>query len=133
MFPNDEENDDFDDEDDLESKSYPEPLIDAYLENSRVCIDLELPDLILDSVDILTKDGNYVFITGIMAESNKKRRYIYNEIIKGRFSKLIELPFSIDTEKADLDYENGVLHILVDKQLKKTKNGKIVVSMEKRK
>lgn len=131
MYPNDED-DDLEQENNLESEEYPVPLIDVYLENSRVCIDLELPDLILDSVDLLTKDGKYLFVTGIIAESNKKRCYIYNEITRGRFNKLIELPFAIDTEKADLDYEGGILHILVDKQLKKTKDGKIVVSKGKK-
>ena len=60
-------------------------------------------------------EDNFLVISGIRSESPEWRAYRQMEIRFGEFSTTIEIPLGVDVSKADADYKDGFLNVLLPK------------------
>ena len=48
-------------------------------------------------------------------EKDERERYLHRELTYGAFSRTVQLPTSVDSEKATAEYEGGVLTVTLPK------------------
>jgi HSP20 family protein len=58
---------------------------------------------------------NYLIISGVRSETPEWRAYRQMEIRFGEFSTAIELPLGVDVNKAEADYKDGFLNVILPK------------------
>jgi HSP20 family protein len=63
----------------------------------------------------INAEDNFLVISGIRSESPDRRVYRQMEIRFGEFSTAVELPMGVDVNKAEADYEDGFLNIILPK------------------
>ena len=92
------------------------PAINLTEDNDYYYIRAELPGLKPDELDIQAT-GKSITITGErkIAAENNGAQYHRREREAGRFSRIIELPGEINSEKVDAGLSNGVLAIKISK------------------
>ncbi len=89
------------------------PPVDIYEgQNHEMVIKAELPDIRREDIDIRVED-NTLTITGEkrIDETVKQDQFHRVERMYGTFTRSFTLPATIDTEKVNADYKNGVLTI----------------------
>jgi len=108
---------DFMDED-WDIVQYPENELDMYEEGDNVIIKVKAPGFKEDNIDITIEEGT-VCITGKMEEEeeekDKKKKYYRKEFQSQSFTRRVDLPVRIKTDKAEADYDNGVLTLTLPK------------------
>lgn len=112
MMRNDMMDEDFDMFDVTENE------MDMYEEDDDVVIKVKAPGFDEDSLDITIQDGS-ICITGNMdeekEEEDKKKKYYRKEIRKQSFTRRADLPVRIKPDKAEANFENGVLTLRLPK------------------
>ncbi len=107
-----------------------QPKIDVTEEKDSVLVVAEIPGIKEENLDLKISDDGYLTISGKKEqtkENNMKNCY-FQEISYGMFKRTIPLPFDLDYNMADADYENGVLNIRIPKsKVQKQKYKKISV------
>jgi len=97
---------------------YPENELDMYEEGENVVIKLKAPGFNEDNIDITIEDGT-VCITGKVEEEeeekDKKKKYYRKEFKSQSFTRRVDLPVRVKSDKADADYDNGVLTLTLPK------------------
>ncbi len=89
-------------------------LSDIYVEDKTIHIELEIPDLQLDSL-LIEKNHASLIISGFKRKKEKSNvAYIRAERIFGYFKKYIDLPFHIE-EINKVNYNDGVLEIILER------------------
>ncbi len=75
-----------------------------------------LPGVNPDEVEVSVND-DLLTIKGETKEEKKDERehYVHRELTYGAFSRTVQLPASVDSEKATAEYEDGVLTITLPK------------------
>jgi len=63
----------------------------------------------------INADDNFLVISGVRRESPEWREYRQMEIRFGEFSTAVELPLGVDVSKADADYKDGFLKVVLPK------------------
>jgi len=63
----------------------------------------------------INAEDNFLVISGVRSESPEWRAYRQMEIRFGEFSTSIELPLGVDVSKADADYKDGFLNVILPK------------------
>jgi HSP20 family protein len=58
---------------------------------------------------------NFIVISGVRSESQERRAYRQMEIRFGEFSTAVELPVGVDMNKAEADYKDGFLSVILPK------------------
>jgi HSP20 family protein len=92
------------------------PAIDLYQTDDEVVVRAALPGLKADDVqisvtnDVLTLRGEFKWESG-----HKEATYHIREQRSGSFERSIALPVDVQTEKAQADFQNGVLTITLPK------------------
>lgn len=89
-------------------------LADIYEEDDKVHIELEIPDLQLDSLVIQTGQAALVISGFKKTRERNNVTYIRAERIFGHFKKYIDLPFHIKNVNK-VNYNNGVLEIILER------------------
>jgi HSP20 family protein len=92
------------------------PLTNVTEDNNNYYIRAELPGLITEDIEISATD-NSLSISGqrIINKEGDNVRYHRREREGGRFNRMISLPGSIDTDKVEANFKNGILEILLPK------------------
>jgi HSP20 family protein len=90
------------------------PPTDVYETDASFVIRLEVAGMRQSDFSIDIED-NFLIISGIRSESPEKRTYHQMEIRFGEFSTAIELPIGADVSKAQADYEDGFLNVVLPK------------------
>ena len=90
------------------------PPTDAYESDASFVIRVEVAGMRESDFTISTED-NFLVITGSRSESPEHRSYRQMEIRYGDFSTAVELPFGLDVSKAQAEYEDGFLTVIVPK------------------
>lgn len=107
-----------------------EPKIDISNDKNAVKIVAEMPGINQDDIDLKISEDGYLTISGEkrnVTEENVKNNY-FKEISYGMFKRTIPLPWDLDYEAAEAEYENGVLNLCIPKsQNEKQKYKKINV------
>lgn len=60
-------------------------------------------------------EENFLVISGTRMETPERRAYHQMEIRFGEFSTSVEIPIGVDVTKAEADYEDGFLNVVLPK------------------
>jgi HSP20 family protein len=93
------------------------PRIDLAETDTEVTIKAELPGIDPKEVD-LRVEGNTLTLRGEKRQEReeKRRDYRYVERQYGSFQRSIQLPGSVDPEKVDASYKDGILTVIIAKR-----------------
>ena len=100
----------------FESGRWPIP-IDVVSEGEDVVVRASLPGLKPEDISVTLEDRLLTIQgeTGVDSEV-EKGDYLVRERRVGRFSRSLRLPTSVDADKAEPTYDNGVLTITIPRQ-----------------
>ncbi len=90
--------------------------LDMFETESDVVVKAELPGVKPDEVDVSVTD-NILTIKGEHKEEreSKESSYYCKELRYGSFNRSVRLPASVNSDKADATFENGVLTLTIPK------------------
>jgi HSP20 family protein len=92
------------------------PLTNVTESKDSYCVRAELPGIVSDDLDIqVTSNGISLSGERKIAEEGESVQYHRREREAGKFSRLIELPGEVDTDKVEASLKNGILTISVPK------------------
>lgn len=92
------------------------PMVDVKETDTDIKISAELPGLAEKDIDI-SLTGDALTIKGEKKEEKeeKEANYYFSERRFGSFTRVIDLPREVDTNKVEAVFKNGVLHITLAK------------------
>jgi len=90
------------------------PPMDVYMEGDNYVIEMALPGLPPDSVNV-TVLGNQVTVSGEYSSPPEGRQYLLQEQPRGRFQRTIVLPTEVDPNQAHAHHENGMVWLTLPK------------------
>jgi len=108
------------------------PAIDMFEKDVKFVVKAELPGMKEEDIDV-SVIGNTLTIKGERKTESevKEDDYYYSERSYGSFSRSIEIPSNVDTQKIEANYGDGVLEIGLPKT-SEAKPNKISVSAKKK-
>lgn len=88
--------------------------VDLFEKNGALVAQMNLPGVAVHDVDIVVED-NTLRISGSRQEEREtnEKDFYSKEIKRGSFSRSLRLPKTVDSEKIDASYEDGVLKIIM--------------------
>jgi len=96
-------------------KSYSwSPPTDVYETETSFVVRVEVAGMRQSDFSI-NIEKNYLVISGVRADSPERRAYHQMEIRFGEFSTAVELPSGVDVERAEAEYEDGFLTVVLPK------------------
>jgi HSP20 family protein len=105
-------------DEDWDLVEFGENELDMYEEGDNVIVKVKAPGFKEDQIEI-TIEGGSVCITGKAEaeeeEKDKKRKYYRKEFRSQSFTRRVDLPVQVKADKADADFENGVLTLTLPK------------------
>ncbi len=90
------------------------PPTDVYETDASFIVRLEVAGMRQSDFSIDVED-NFLVISGVRNEPPERRTYHQMEIRFGEFSTAIEIPAGADVSKAQADYEDGFLNVVMPK------------------
>ena len=92
------------------------PRVDFVEAENQFEVTVDLPGLKPEEVNVELKDGD-LWISGKREEEKEEKGKTYHRIERhhGEFHRVFPLPSSINQEKIDAQFDNGVLKIIVPK------------------
>jgi HSP20 family protein len=111
------------------------PTIEVIDKKDKYVIKAELPGMEEADIDV-SITGNLLTVKGEKCTETKtdEDRYYYQECSYGSFSRTIPLPSEVNEDKAEAEYDNGVLEIslpkLIEIQTKKVSVAKKKAKVE---
>ena len=90
------------------------PPTDVYETENNFVVRVEAAGM-RESDFTINAEDNFLVISGVRSESPEWRAYRQMEIRFGEFSTSIELPLGVDVSKADADYKDGFLNVILPK------------------
>jgi HSP20 family protein len=90
------------------------PPTDVYETEASFVVRVEVAGM-SESDFTIDIDDNFLIISGVRSESQERRAYRQMEIRYGEFSTAVELPLGVDVSKADADYKDGFLNVILPK------------------
>jgi len=93
------------------------PSMDMYMEDNNLVVEMPLPNLNPDKVEITINDENVLTVKGKVEKKTEidDKNYYRKEVKIGTFYRSVALPVAVQTDKAEADYKEGVLKIVVPK------------------
>jgi len=93
------------------------PAIDIYEDADGVRLSAELPGLTVENID-LRVENNTLTLKGErkLERSDNKDNYRRIERSYGTFARSFTLPSSVDTEKVQAEFKNGVLNVFLPRK-----------------
>lgn len=93
-----------------------DPALDVFEEGNRYHVHVDLPGMKRDDIAI-TLEGGTLTITGEKKRENETNEedYYRAERSYGKFSRSLTLPASVDANKIEATYKDGVLEVLIPK------------------
>ncbi len=104
------------------------PVADAWEDGDAVTIEMVLPGLQPDQVDVTFEQDSLV-VTGELAEREDTRNWILRERARGRFQRRFTLGVPIDPDRVQASFANGVLNLRLPKR-EEIKPRKITVNVQ---
>jgi HSP20 family protein len=94
------------------------PPTDVYETEMNYVIKVEIAGMRDEDFDVAL-ETNTLLISGYRPDRNERRAYHQMEIRFGRFELAVEIPLSVDMEKAAAEYKDGFLMIVIPKSTPK--------------
>ena len=94
-----------------------QPKIDVTDGKDAVMVIAEIPGIKQENLDLKISEEGYLTISGEkehQKETETQNSY-FNEISYGMFKRTIPLPYDLDYNMADAEYDNGVLSVRIPK------------------
>ncbi len=93
------------------------PALDIYEDEDKIVIEADIPGVKKEDIKISVEDN----VLTIKAEKKKEEKVkekdvVYEEIAYGMYAREIDLPHTVDTEKIEAEYKDGVLKISLPKK-----------------
>lgn len=105
-------------DEDWDIVEYGENELDMYEEGDNVIVKVKAPGFKEDQIEI-TVEGGSVCITGKAEEEeeekDKKRKYYRKEFRSQSFTRRVDLPVQVRADKAEANFDNGVLTLTLPK------------------
>jgi len=90
------------------------PPTDVYETDASFVIRIEVAGM-RESDFTINIENNFLVIGGVRLEPPDRRAYHQMEIRFGEFSSSIEVPAGVDVSKAEAEYEDGFLNVVLPK------------------
>jgi HSP20 family protein len=90
------------------------PPTDVYETEENYVIKVEIAGMRDEDFDVAF-ENNILMISGYRSDLNERRAYRQMEIRFGRFELAVEVPVTVDIEKATAEYKDGFLTIMLPK------------------
>ena len=90
------------------------PPTDVYETEENYVIKVEIAGMRDEDFDVAF-ENNILMISGYRSDLNERRAYRQMEIRFGRFELAVEVPVTVDIEKATAEYKDGFLTIVLPK------------------
>jgi HSP20 family protein len=90
------------------------PPTDVYETDASFIVRVEVAGM-RQSDFTIDVENNFLVISGVRMESPERRTYHQMEIRFGEFSSSVEVPAGVDVSKAEADYEDGFLNVVLPK------------------
>ena len=92
------------------------PPVNLWVGSEQAIVTAELPGVDAKQLD-LSVTGNVLTLSGErkLEDLGEKDRYIRHERGCGQFTKTVELPYVVDSDKVDATYKNGVLKVVLSR------------------
>lgn len=93
------------------------PAVDIHEDNEKITLKADLPGLKKDQINIKV-ENNVLTINGDRKEEKEEKKdgYIRTERVYGSFVRSFTLPQTVDSEKIEANYKDGVLILHVPKK-----------------
>lgn len=106
------------------------PAVDIFEDNNTLTVKAELPGFKKEELDVSLQEDTLVLSGERKREENQKEGDMYrSERFYGRFHRTVPLPFSVDPNKIQANYRDGVLTVSLPKS-EKAKAKQIEVAVE---
>lgn len=94
-----------------------QPKIDITEQKDAVCVMAEIPGIKEEKLDLEISEDGYLVISGEKEQKKERegKNSYFSEISYGMFKRAVPLPFDLEYDMAQADYENGVLTISIPK------------------
>lgn len=90
------------------------PPTDLFESDSHYIARVEIAGMHKNAFEIIIED-NFLVIRGKRAEPTGKKAFYQMEIRFGEFSSIVEIPGSVDESKAEAEYQDGFLTVILPK------------------
>jgi HSP20 family protein len=90
------------------------PPTDVYETENNFVVRVEAAGM-RESDFTINAEDNFLVISGVRSVNPEWRAYRQMEIRFGEFSTTIEIPLGVDVSKADADYKDGFLSVILPK------------------
>ena len=99
------------------------PKMNVYDSNGDLCIDAYVPEVPKEKLSIKIEEG-VLTLSGSSETDNKveNSKFYCRELSHRSFSRSVQLPDTVDTEKISADHREGVLRIKVPYKKKEERN-----------
>lgn len=107
-----------------------EPKIEVIENKKAVSVVAELPGIKEDDIDLTISQDGYLTISGEKrhAKESESDDNYFSEISYGMFKRTVPLPWDLDFQAADANYDDGILSVSIPKsQNEKQKYKKISI------
>lgn len=106
------------------------PAVDIVETENDLVLTADIPGIKLEDIDIRLENGTLT-ISGERKFENEEKKGAYHRVERsyGSFQRAFALPDTVDVDKVDAHYENGVLRVtLPKKEIAKPRSIKVHVS-----
>lgn len=91
------------------------PPTDVYETVESVIVRMEIAGMRDEDIEVAVQ-GEVLMITGSRSDSLERKAYHQMEIPFGKFSVVVDLPATVETDKATAEYKDGFLIIRLPKE-----------------
>jgi HSP20 family protein len=90
--------------------------LNVYEQDDKLIVEAEMPGFDPDDIEVSIERG-MLTVRGEMEDEDERqdRNYLVREYRRGTFVRSVRLPDTVDTEKVQAEFENGVLKLIFPK------------------
>lgn len=108
-----------------------EPKVEVNESKNEVTVAAEIPGIAPENLDVEISSDGYLTLSGEKKQQNEQNHSggYFSEITYGMFKRTIPLPWDLEFDKANAEYDNGVLNISIPKSpTEQTKKKKLNIN-----
>lgn len=92
------------------------PALDVHEDKDGYTVNVELPGLKREDIDVSLHDGSLVISGERKAENIEEGTEVHRrERFYGKFSRVLSLPTAVNADKVNASYKNGILTVTLPK------------------